>query len=60
VSGSTAFDGNEAALCAILAEWTSARDYATRVANITGTGRGASFDGRLNGGYFLRVTNDAR
>ncbi len=54
VSGSTAFDGNEAALAALLAEWTSARDYATRVANITGTGSGA----RLNGGNFLRVTGD--
>jgi uncharacterized delta-60 repeat protein len=58
ISGSTAFDGNEAALAAILAEWTSTRDYATRVANITGAGTGASFAARLNGGFFLRVTGD--
>jgi Ca2+-binding RTX toxin-like protein len=58
VSGATAFDGNESALAAVLAEWTSAGSYAARVANIMGTGGGASFDARLNGNTFLRVTSD--
>ncbi len=49
VAGSTAFDGDEAALCAIMAEWTSIRDYATRVANLEGTGTSP----RLNGSVFL-------
>jgi Ca2+-binding RTX toxin-like protein len=57
IAGSTAFDGNEAALCAILAEWTSGRSYAARVANLTGTGTGSDFASRLNGCYFLRVTD---
>jgi hypothetical protein len=49
ITGTTAFDGNEAALAAIMAEWTSARDYATRIANLSGTGSGPS----SNGNYFL-------
>jgi hypothetical protein len=32
-----------------MAEWTSARSYADRVANLSGTGSGP----RANGGYFL-------
>jgi Ca2+-binding RTX toxin-like protein len=59
VSGTTAFDDNAAALAAVLAEWTSSRSYATRVANITGSGSGASFDARLNGTTYLRVTDQA-
>jgi hypothetical protein len=32
-----------------MAEWNSGRDYATRLANLEGTGSGP----RLNGNYFL-------
>jgi hypothetical protein len=49
IAGTTAFDHNEAALAAIMAEWTSARSYADRVANLSGTGSGP----RNNGNYFL-------
>lgn len=49
VAGLTSFDGDPAALLAIQAEWTSARDYATRIANILGTGTGP----RGNGTVFL-------
>jgi hypothetical protein len=49
IAGTTAFDAQETALAAILAEWASDRDYATRVANISGTGTGP----RLNGNYYL-------
>src|SRR5205085_2567665 len=50
IGGTTAFDANDAALAAVVREWTSARSYATRVQNLTdGTG---SAD-RLNGSYFL-------
>ncbi len=53
VAGTTAFDNNSAARDAIMAEWTSSSDYATRVANITNTGVGVDFDDRLNEDYFL-------
>ena len=53
VAGSTTFDGNQAALRAIFAEWNSTRDYTTRVNNILGTGSGT----RLNGSYFLSSAN---
>jgi streptogramin lyase len=49
IAGTTAFDANDAALSAIMAEWTSARSYADRVANLSGTGNGP----RSNGNYFL-------
>jgi Ca2+-binding RTX toxin-like protein len=49
IAGTTAFDANQIALRAIQSEWTSARDYATRVANIKGIGRGP----RSNGNIFL-------
>src|SRR5262249_46645463 len=49
IGGRTAFDGNEAALCAVLAEWTSGRDYQARVANLRGLGSGP----RANGNFFL-------
>jgi hypothetical protein len=49
VAGTTAYDANEAALAAIMAEWTSGRDYATRIANLSGSGSGP----RNNGSYFL-------
>jgi hypothetical protein len=47
VAGSTAFDADEAALGLILAEWTSARTFAQRVANLGGAAGGA------NGGVYL-------
>jgi Ca2+-binding RTX toxin-like protein len=49
IAGTTAFDNNEVALAAIMAEWASGRDYATRIANLSGTGTGP----RNNGDYFL-------
>jgi Concanavalin A-like lectin/glucanases superfamily len=36
IAGTTDYDGNQAALGEIMAEWTSTRNYATRVANLTG------------------------
>src|SRR5262245_17288677 len=51
IAGFTAFDANQAALAAILSEWTSPRDYETRVANLRGDGTGP----RLNGDYFLKT-----
>ena len=52
VAGTTDFDTHDAALRAILAEWTSARDYAIRVAAISlGTG---SLD-RLNGPFLFNL-----
>ena len=45
----TAFDDDIAALDAILAEWTSSRSFAARVANLNGTGTGP----RANGNFFL-------
>jgi Ca2+-binding RTX toxin-like protein len=49
ISGTTAYDANDQALTAILAEWGSAGAFATRVANISGLGT----DPRLNGTFFL-------
>jgi Ca2+-binding RTX toxin-like protein len=49
VGGTTTLDADEAALAAVMAEWTSGRDYATRVANLSGTGSGP----RRNGNSFL-------
>jgi Ca2+-binding RTX toxin-like protein len=52
IAGTTDFDANELALFSILAEWSSSRDYTTRVADLTGqTGNTA----RLNGNYFLNA-----
>ena len=51
IAGSTAFDDAAAALLAVLAEWASGRDFATRISNIGGTGSGP----RLNGDVFLRA-----
>jgi autotransporter-associated beta strand protein len=55
IAGTTAFDNQDTALLAILAEWTSSRNYQTRVENIRGTGSGSSFDNRLNGDFFLNA-----
>jgi hypothetical protein len=58
IAGRTTFDPNDDALTAdfatpllaLLAEWNSAHDFATRQANITGTGDGTG----LNGNTFLQ------
>jgi Ca2+-binding RTX toxin-like protein len=55
IAGTTAFDHNQAALAAIMAEWTSARSYADRVANLSGTGSGP----RANGNVFLIASGPA-
>ena len=52
IAGATAFDDSLEALDAILAEWTSARRYADRVANLSGTGNGP----RANGDVFLKAS----
>ena len=49
IGGRTVYDTYDAALCAIMDEWASARDYGTRVANLQGLGSGP----RLNGNFFL-------
>jgi hypothetical protein len=58
IGGTTNYDANEAALLAILEEWTRTDvDYATRVNQLVGT-----MGGGLNGGYLLNtnsVHNDA-
>jgi hypothetical protein len=48
------FATRQAALNAVLAEWTSQDDYATRIANLLGTGSGSNFNNRLNEKYFLQ------
>ena len=50
--GTTNYDHNLVALEAILAEWNSARRYADRVANLSGTGNGP----RANGDVFLKAS----
>jgi hypothetical protein len=45
---------SQAALNTVLADWTSQDHYATRIANLLGSGRGSSFSNRLNGNYFLQ------
>jgi hypothetical protein len=49
IAGFTDFDHNEAALAAVMAEWTSNHSYADRIANLSGIG---SAD-RLNGDIYL-------
>jgi uncharacterized delta-60 repeat protein len=50
IAGTTDFDANPAALCQIMAEWTSDRSYWTRVLNLT---IGSSCVPRENGSTFL-------
>lgn len=52
VSESTVFDNNDIALLALLAEWTSPRNYSARVNNLRGIGTGT----RQNGSFFLNAT----
>jgi Ca2+-binding RTX toxin-like protein len=51
LSGNTIYEDDVAALEAIHREWTSARSYTQRVANLGGAGTGAS----LNGNFFLQA-----
>ena len=56
IGGSTTFDHNEAALAAIMAEWTSNDSLGTRIADLSASGTGTNFAHRRNGNYFLRAT----
>jgi hypothetical protein len=49
IGGYTSFDDNPAALAAIMAEWTSQSDYATRIAHLRG-----DLPGGMNGSIFLK------
>lgn len=51
IGARTAFDNNAVALTAVLREWSSARSYADRIANLRGVGTGT----RANENYFLKV-----
>ncbi len=52
IGGRTAWDANDAALCAVMAEWTRTdADYATRLAHLRGT-----LAGGLNGTSLLNST----
>jgi Ca2+-binding RTX toxin-like protein len=59
IAGHTSHDSNAAAIRSILAEWTSGRSYAERVANLMGTGSGASFAARANADVFLKTDGPA-
>jgi len=50
IGGTTPYDNNAAALAAILAEWGSSDDYATRIARLTGSTGGQNV---INGTYFF-------
>ncbi len=52
VNGTTRFDADPSALCAIEDEWTSSRGFAVRVKNLRGEPN-AAFADRLNGNIFL-------
>lgn len=54
IAGATAYDGRAQALLAIMREWTSARDYETRIRNISGVGTSP----RANDNYFLWANDD--
>lgn len=61
IAGVTAFDANDAALAAVMAEWTSGRSYADRVRNLRGesAGRASAFTLRANGEVYLAVAGNA-
>lgn len=56
IGGTTAHDGNHAALDLIMAEWTSGRSYNDRIANLRGAGSGP----RANGSVFLVASGSGR
>ena len=51
VAGTTDFDAVDAAVCAIMDEWTSGANYNTRVGHLRG-----DLSGGLNGSTFLKKT----
>ena len=53
IGGSTNHDANDSSLLALLAEWTSPRTRAVRIANLTNGSGGRT---RLNGSNFLSTT----
>ncbi|MBW3540325.1 MAG: hypothetical protein KY476_08645 [Planctomycetes bacterium] len=54
IAGDLHFADLDEAMCAIMHEWTSARDHATRIANLSGQGTGE----RANGNVFLIAVDD--
>jgi hypothetical protein len=55
IGGRTDFDKDLAGLVALLSEWNSSRDYATRANNLQGVNPTAD---RLNGNVFLTVRGE--
>jgi Ca2+-binding RTX toxin-like protein len=55
IAGYTDHDTNAIALRSIMAEWTSARSYNARVANLKGITTEPTFASRLNGNIFLKM-----
>jgi len=55
IAGFTSFDANDAALAAIMSEWTSARTYEARFANLRGDATHPQFVDRANGNTFLKA-----
>ena len=53
VAGTTLFDERMVELALIVAEWTSARSFSDRVANLSGEGSGSNWTNRANGEVFL-------
>src|SRR5262249_47507997 len=53
INDKVAFEMQPKALAAVLAEWTSARSYESRIANLSGNPGGPDFGSRLNGDVFL-------
>jgi Ca2+-binding RTX toxin-like protein len=53
IGGTTAFDADDPALKAVVAEWRSGHDFATRIANLSGNSSSSGFESRLNEDYFL-------
>jgi Ca2+-binding RTX toxin-like protein len=51
IGGRTLFDDSDAALSAIVAEWSSSRSYVDRISNLSGNGSGP----RSNGNTFLQT-----
>jgi Ca2+-binding RTX toxin-like protein len=55
IAASFVYEDKDAALAAIMAEWTSSRSYASRVANLRGVGTGSAFQNRQNNDVYLWV-----
>jgi hypothetical protein len=59
IGGLLVFQRTEAALAAIMSEWTSGRSYGERVANLRGDSTSSSFGDRKNGEVYLTPAGDA-